>query len=71
MKRQWGIVIGVITIVVAFGFQASARARDTVQSKTEKLIADNDENGDGKLSLDEFPESKRSAPPGRGLGRLR
>lgn len=45
--------------MVASAYWAEAQIPEAIQKAAEELIQANDTNGDGKLSLDEFPESKR------------
>ncbi len=49
----------VLFAIVAFAFRPEAQTPEAIQKATEEFVKANDTNGDGKLSLDEFPESKR------------
>lgn len=54
-------LIGLFVFVAmgASAYWAEAQIPKAIQKAAEELVQANDTNGDGKLSLDEFPESKR------------
>ncbi len=58
-RRLMGLFV-LSVMVVAFALQVSAQTSDRLQGKSDRLFGENDANGDGKLSLDEFPEGLRS-----------